>query len=357
MCPKGILACLFAASTHAKLMALAVITCAALLIIGFKFQAAEAPHSTSVLRHDCTIRAIAFSPDGRALATAGGLLEPVGELKLWDTKDGTQKCSLNGHQNSIRSLAFSPDGERLATAAADATLRLWNVVGGRAELTIRLAAQPCALAFSPDGRKVAVSGDDLCIRLFDTETGHLALRFDCECPCFTCVVFAPDNRRLATWSLGQPFIDVWDATTGVRQGRLRRPDGEPIASKGFESWLLRWSSTGPRLFTALSGTVEIWDAVEGNVRRFVQPDSTWLGAMALSTDCKLLALGNCQGTVHLWNTATGAKLGTFAGHEDAVTSLALCPDGNRLASGSRDRTVILRRCEPTSAGTEIVKLR
>src|SRR5262249_8920310 len=125
----------------------------------------------------------------------------------------------------------------------------------------------------------------------------------------------------------------------------------------FESWLLRWSSTGPRLFTALSGTVEIWDAVEGNVRRFVQPDSTWLGAMALSTDCKLLALGNCQGTVHLWNTATGAKLGTFAGHEGAVTSLALCPDGNRLASGSRDRTVILRRCEPTSAGTEIVKLR
>ena len=357
MCPKGILACLFAASTHAKLMALAVITCAALLIIGFKFQAAEAPHSTSVLRHDCTIRAVAFSPDGKVLATAGGLLEPVGELKLWDTKDGTQKCSLVGHENSIRGLAFSPNGERLATAGADATVRVWNVADGCAKRTIRLDAQPIALACSRDGRKVAVSSDDRSIRLFDTETGRLTLRFDCECPCFTCVAFSPDDRQVATWSLGQPFIDVWDTRTGVRQDRLRRPEGEPIEAKGFESWLLRWSPTGPTLFTALSGMVEIWDAATGDIRRFVQPDSNWLGAMALSTDGKLLAVGSCQGTVHLWNTANGTMLATLAGHEDAVTSLALCTEGNRLASGSRDRKVVLRKCEPTGAGTEIVKLR
>jgi WD40 repeat protein len=283
-------------------------------------------------------------------------LEPVGELKVWDTRDGTQK-SLIGHENSIRGIVFSPDGERLATAAADATLRVWNLADGRAKQTIRLDAQPIALAFSPDGTKVAVSSDDRSIRLFDTETGQSALRFDCECPCFTCVAFSPDSGRLATWSLGQPFIDVWDATTGVRQGRLRRPEGEPIEAKGFESWLLRWSATGPTLFTALSGVVEIWHAAAGDVRRLVQPDSTWLGAIALSTDCKLLAIGNCQGAVHLWNTATGTKLGTFVGHEDAVTSLALCPDGNRLASGSRDRTVVLRRCEPPGTGSEIVKLR
>jgi WD40 repeat protein len=259
------------------------------------------------------VRAIAYSPDGKWLATAGGQLEPVGELKIWDPRQGTLMSSLTGHQHS--------------------------------EHVCRFESDPAALVFSRDGKRIAVSSDDHSIRLFDVHTGRPELQFDCQCPCFTCMAFSPNDRQLATWSLGQPSIHIWDTRTGLHQAELQRPAEEPIEPKGFESWLLTWPSKGPTLFTALSGEIDIWEAATGKVRRLAQPDTSWLGAMALSTNGQVLAVGDSQGMIHFWNIETSRRFFANVGREDAVTSVALSPDGSQVACGGHGRTVVLRNCE------------
>jgi WD40 repeat protein len=350
MRPKNILMWLFAASWQAKLRALSVASGAVLLFMAFIFRTVPEPPppEATVLSLECSVRAIAYSPDGKWLATAGGQLEPVGELKIWDPRQGTLMSSLTGHQHSVRGLAFSPRGKLLATISYDRTLRLWNVAGSpREEHVCRFESDPAALVFSRDGRRIAVSSDDRRIRLFDTQTGRLQLQFDCLCPCFTCMAFSPDDRKLATWSLGQPSIDVWDTSTGSHQEKLHRPAEEPIEPKGFESWLLTWPSKGPTLFTALSGEIDIWEAATGKVRRLAQPDTSWLGAMALSSNGQILAVGDSQGMIHFWDIETRSRLNAIVGQEDAVTSLALSADGSQVACGGHGRTVVLRNLTPT----------
>jgi WD40 repeat protein len=294
---------------------------------------------------------IAYSPDGKWLATAGGRLEPAGELKIWDPTQGTQVSSLIGHQHSIRGLAISPRGERLATISYDGTLRLWKLTDGpREEHVCRLDAYPADVVFSRDGAKVAVFSDDRRIRLFDTHTGRLELQFDCQCSRHTCMAFSPDDRQLATWSWGQPFIDLWDTRTGQRQERLPRPEDAPMESTAFESWLLAWLLHGPTLFTALLGEIDVWEATAGEVRRLAQPDTSWLGAMALSTNGKVLAVADSRGTIHLWDIENGTRLLAIAGQENPVTAVALNPDGGQIACGGHNRTVVLRNLGVRAVG-------
>ena len=356
MFPKTILPWLLAGSWHARLVALSVAGCVAALLVSFVFRAPPEPVSptATVLSLQCSVRAMAYSPDGKWLATAGGRLESVGELKLWDPTQGTQVASLTGYQRSIRGIAFSPCGKLLATISYDRTLRLWNLTDApREEHVCRLNAFPSDVVFSRDGTKIAVSSDDRSIRLFDTHTGRLELQFDCQCPSHTCMAFSPDDRQLATWSYRQPFIDLWDTHTGQRQDRLPRPEDAPMEVKEFESWLLAWSPRGPTLFTALLGEIDGWEATAGEVRRLVQPDRSWLGAMALSSDGKLLAVGDSLGMIHLWDIENGTRLLAIAAREDPVTALALSPDGSQVACAGHNRTVVLRKFQNARAVAEL----
>jgi WD40 repeat protein len=347
MFPKSTLTCLPAVPQYARVLSLGVATCAALLFIGYKHESVPEPAPAArVLSLECSPRAIAFSPDGKWLATAGGQMEPVGELRIWDTTRLAGTASLIGHHHSLRGLAFNASGSLLATISYDRTLRLWNMVDNpREEHVCCLDADPAALVVSPDGKRVAVSSDDRSIRIFNTQTGRLELRFDCQYPCFTCMAFSLDGSQLATWSLGQPTIDVWDTDRGLPQSKLPRPAKIPIESKGFESWLMTWSSHGPTLFTAQSGEIEIWAAAIGEVRRLTQPDARWLGAMALSSDGRVLAVGDSQGMIHLWDIETGARVLAIAGQDGLVTALSMSPDGNLVACAGRDRTVIVKGCD------------
>src|SRR5262249_54047761 len=150
-------------SWHARLMALSVASCVAVLLMSLVFRAPPEPvaPTATVLPLECSVRSLAYSPDGKWFATAGGQLESVAELKLWDPTQGTQVSALIGHQYSIRGLAFSPCGKLLATISYDRTLRLWNLRDGpREDHVCGLDAYPDNAVFSRDGTKVAVSSDD-----------------------------------------------------------------------------------------------------------------------------------------------------------------------------------------------------
>jgi WD40 repeat protein/serine/threonine protein kinase len=122
---------------------------------------------------------LAFSPDGRWLATVGGGYEDgeqsrhLGEVAIWDATTGQEKLSLQGHTDWVLAVAFSPDNRRLATGSADETVRLWDLTTGQEVLTLRRHSASVhggsvhALAFSPDGHRLAAAGQDLAIRIWD----------------------------------------------------------------------------------------------------------------------------------------------------------------------------------------------
>jgi eukaryotic-like serine/threonine-protein kinase len=113
------------------------------------------------------IRTLAFSPDGRLLAS--GTSRPVGPVKLWDPSTGVEVVTLLGHTGTVYGLAFSADGKRLATASSDGTAKLWNVATGDEVFTLRgHAGEVMDVAFSPGGERLVSGGADGIAVLWDT---------------------------------------------------------------------------------------------------------------------------------------------------------------------------------------------
>ena len=238
--------------------------------------------------HSEAISAIAFSPDGKTLASAANRT-----IKLWNVAEGIEIANLAGHKLAVNALAFSPDGKTLASAGADKTIKLWNLAQKKEIASFSPHKQAIsAIAFSPDGQTLASAGEDKTIKLWNFAKKEETATFTGHELAINALAFSPDGQTLASGSRDKT-IKLWNfakkeetATfTGHQQGieaLVFSPDGRAIASGGADR------------------TIKLWKrATETEIMAIAIP-SWQMGVIAFAPDGKTMASSDEQNAVRLW---------------------------------------------------------
>ncbi|MGW1793644.1 nSTAND1 domain-containing NTPase [Streptomyces tubercidicus] len=205
--------------------------------------------------HNTTVTDLEISPDGRTLATAGY----DHTIRLWNLATRHTISVLTGHSDSVQAIAFSPDGKTLASAGDDRTIQLWDVTTGRRKAILTGHTNTLfAIDFSPDGKTLASAGDDRTIRLWNVASHQARATLTDNSGRITSVRFSPDGNTLATGGPGRT-IRLWDpatrrTTATLTSYRAPLPDDPDSVSPELEF------TSDSRTLISLGGTsLRLWD--------------------------------------------------------------------------------------------------
>jgi WD40 repeat protein len=289
------------------------------------------PLSTILSDHAYGVTSVAFSPNGKHLAT--GSWDRT--ARIWDAQTGKVEHVLTGHGHWVRAVAYSPDGKRLATASWDRTVRLWDPREGKELRTLKGYDSPVqTLVFSPDSQRLLTLSVDQSPRMWDLSSNeNTPLRIGPGGP-VSGISFSPDGQLLATvrFDFSGKGTDV-DILLPGHTSSVHCVAFRPTSSKSKDPLQLASGSA--------DATIRLWDPKTWEVQRILKGHEGVVKALAYSADGKFLASGSEDGTARIWDPDGDRALRVFSAHNGWVTSVAFSPDGKRLATGSEDHTVLV----------------
>jgi WD40 repeat protein len=271
-----------------------------------------------------TLFAVAFSNDGSLLASGSS----HGAVCVWNMADSSLLNILRGHGGSVYDVTFSPDGMLLASTGGDGSILLWDVGENPTQrvLTVTDKGYFRNIVFSPDGKRLAVAdGVKNAIVQWDIATGTELSELQIDAGLVSDFGFSPDGKQIV-WGDYSENIRIWDLDHRVMLGTLQghivaissirfSPDGKRLASSGYDGLLIIWDATNRQMV--------------GILDRFLAS----MYFTALSHDGALVATGGASRQVYLWDARSGQLKATLQGHTNSLTTGTFSSDGHLLATG------------------------
>ncbi len=277
--------------------------------------------------------ALAFSPDGKALASG----EVMGLVRVWETATGKEVRQLRAHTGNVSGLAFADDSKTLV-AARDSTVRVWDVRSGVETVPDRgHTAAISSSALLADGRTLLTGSADRSVRWWDLASGREVRRAAAPADSEGAMAVSPSGtlaaysrHRLVGEHESQVAVELWDLAARKKLAMLWRPN----------VFAARFSPDGNTLYTQLwdvkesAGLIVAWDTATGKELRVVaRAANSFEGTLPLSADGKAVAATarGRESAIHLWDTQTGKELFRAPSEHTFHRPLAVSPDAKLLA--------------------------
>jgi WD40 repeat protein len=293
----------------------------------------DATSGVELFRLPASSTVLAWSPSGEQLAAGGA--RPI---YLWDLSH--RLFQLSGHSDGLRGAEWSPNGNLLATASFDGTARIWDAVTGAELRRLDHEGPSLWMDMSPDGTKLATTAYLAPMRIWDVDSGQLLLEIPMPRPGNAAAApsWSPDGTRIfgSIYNYEEPahFGILYDAITGEALFTLETEEAcWPQAS---------WSPAGDRFVTSCWLTeaenvpARIWDAVTGEELMRLESEAGEVLGVDWSPDGGRIVTGHEDGTARVWDAGTGEVQLTFAGHGAGrpISAVRWSWDGKRVASGT-----------------------
>nr|HET6904249.1 protein kinase [Ktedonobacteraceae bacterium] len=288
--------------------------------------------------HKAGMRALAWSPDGKRVATASDDYT----AQVWDATTRGNAIIYRGHSLYVEGVAWSPDKPYIVSGSADGTAQIWNATTGSHIYTYlgHISTYPGSanqnhpwvnrVGWSPDGKHIVScdqtsdSSRTATIQLWDAATGETILIYRGHTNGVYAVAWSPDGSRIASAGY-DGTLQIWKAATGTT-----------IATYRGSAFLfgLSWSPDSKYIAVGSSNAVVlVVNADNGSVLNTYSGHSNWVKDVAWSSDGKYIASGSDDEMVLLWNTATAANFYTYNGHSGHINAVGWSPNGRLIASG------------------------
>lgn len=266
-----------------------------------------------------------------AVLLLGGFLASTARAQV-----SREPTVIEGAVGRIRAIAISSDGKVLATAGYDVpgddsgrrAIRLWSM---ETKKQVRMIAAECdtinAIALSPDGTRAAIGDRDGTVACWNTQTGQLLFQTSGTDAETEGVLFSADGKRIVS---GSDKYYSFDSHTGRKIGEAKTHDGWAVNGMAM-------SRDGKLIVSACGSDAVVSNAANMSTLHVLSGHERSVDAIAISTDKKRIATGCYDGTITLWDTASGKELTSVKAHSaDGVISLAFFDDDRRFASGGED---------------------